>query len=116
MWHVRSLQHHCLLLFSNKEKKCSGTECTYTESVCTNKSDTKIPEDDDPGPDAEENSNISLEVQLYCSSHDRADVEAMLTKMAAVCPDLWQSLTRASPSVEIGLNHQQPRWCKCGKI
>ena len=58
---------------------------------------------------------ISLQVQEYCSTHDMADVEGMLAKMAQVCPDLWRSLTSASGSADIGPNHQEPRWCKCGK-
>ena len=81
------------------------------ESVCTNKSETVICDDDDP----EDGDDIHLQVQRYCSTHDRVDVEGVLAKMAVVCPDLWRSLTSATQSSDIGLNHQQPRWCKCGK-
>lgn len=97
---------YCLAI---KKKKCNATKCTCTESVCTNKTDTVIPNDDDPDDD------ITSQVQQYCSTHDKADVEAMLAKMAVVCPHLWRSLTAPTQSTDIGPDHQKPSWCKCDK-
>ena len=53
------------------------------ESVCTNKSDTVIPDDDDL-----DDADIASQVQRYCSTHDKGEVEAILAKMAVVCPHL----------------------------
>ena len=80
------------------------------QSVCTNKSDTVIPDDDDP-----DDADIASQVQRYCSTHDKGEVEAILAKMAAVCPHLWRSLTVTPQSADISPNHQKPSWCKCGK-
>jgi hypothetical protein len=101
------LQHNFLLLFSNQEKKGNATNCTCMESVCANKNDT---DDDDP-----DDADVASQVQQYCYTHDKADVEAVLAKMAVVCPHLWRSLTVATHSADIGPNHQKPSWCKCGK-
>ena len=99
---------YCLAI---KKKKCDSARCTCVESVCMNKADTVIPSDDDDPDDAD----IASQVQRYCSTHDKGDVEAMLAKMATVCPHLWRSLTASPHSVDISPSHQKPSWCKCGK-
>ena len=99
---------YCLAI---KQVPCTS-QCKCDPDLCQNK--TRVAD-----PDAQTVPDVALpvkeDVQRYCATHSKKDLEGLLVAVASRCPQLWKSVSTSEKQVDPEKPYLQPPWCKCGK-
>ena len=103
---------YCLAI---KQEACKA-QCKCDKKICINRAPTPNP---DATADAQKQQDVSLpieeDVQRYCATRSKEELEKLLVEVASRCLQLWRSVSKSDNPASSNVPHLSPPWCKCGK-